>query len=136
LTATATRLLHAPAGDDTGAGPEDRGGEVDPQAVEPQGDDCRGQRAGFSDVPLIGPANSASRAITDPTATPARRPFSFEPVETLRITNMRISVRMNSSTNDWKKSPAGRVTPSVAWVGNVSRRVTLARTAPSNWLMT
>jgi hypothetical protein len=38
--------------------------------------------------------------MTDPTATPARTPFSFEPVETERITNIRTAVRMNSRTKD------------------------------------
>ena len=72
------------------------------------------ERAGFIEAPLMGPANKASRAITDPTATPASTPFSFEPVETLRITNMRISVRMNSNTNDCSAPPAGSVAPRVS----------------------
>src|SRR5262249_47533982 len=80
------------------------------------------ERAGFIDAPEIGPANSASKAITDPTATPARTPFSFEPVETLRMTNISRKVSMNSSTNDWRAPPAGRVAPSVGFVGNISRR--------------
>ena len=32
---------------------------------------------------------------------------SFDPVDTMRITNMSISVRINSSTNDWEASPGG-----------------------------
>jgi hypothetical protein len=47
------------------------------------------ERGGFIDAPDTGPANSASRAITDPTATPAMTPFSLAPVETLRITNIK-----------------------------------------------
>ena len=50
--------------------------------------------------PQIGPANMASNPITAPTAMPAVIPFSAAPVETLRITNMRIAVRINSRTND------------------------------------
>src|SRR5262245_43371289 len=92
------------------------------------------ERAGFIDAPEIGPANSASRAITDPTATPAKTPFSFEPVETLRITNISRKVRTASSTKDCMSLPAGRVAPSVAFVGNMHHKVRLARTAPAHWL--
>src|SRR5262249_39364996 len=66
------------------------------------------ERAGFIDAPEIGPANSASRAITDPTATPASTPFSFEPVETLRMTNISSRARTASRANDWAAPPAGR----------------------------
>ena len=59
------------------------------------------------DAPVIGPANKASRAITAPTAIPAVMPFSFAPVETLRMTSIRNQVRMISSTNDCKAGPAG-----------------------------
>jgi len=52
------------------------------------------------DAPQIGPANIASNPITDPTAMPAVIPFSAAPVETLRITNIKIAVRINSSTKD------------------------------------
>jgi hypothetical protein len=58
------------------------------------------ERAGFIDAPEIGPANRASNAMTAPTATPAMMPFSFEPAETQRITNIRMRVRIASSTND------------------------------------
>ena len=57
-------------------------------------------RAGFIDAPDTGPANRASRAITAPTAIPAVIPFSFAPVDTHRMTNMRIKVRSTSRTND------------------------------------
>ena len=49
---------------------------------------------------------------------PAVIPFSAAPVETLRITNMRIAVRINSRTNDCIADPAGNVAPSVAFFGN------------------
>ena len=136
LLTTAPRLLHAPADEDARHRPRGPGPSGTPTGVEPPGDDRRGERPGrvHADAPLIGPANSASRAITAPTATPASTPFSFDPVETLRITNMRISVRMNSSTNDWTRV-AGRE-------GGPERRVdrehqpaacTLASTAPRHW---
>src|SRR5690349_8521050 len=78
-------------------------------------------RAGFIDAPDTGPANRASRAITAPTATPASRPFSFEPEDTERITTIRIRVRISSMTNDWPAVPAGKVTPRVGWSGNMAR---------------
>ena len=53
------------------------------------------------DAPQIGPANIASNPITEPTAIPAVVIlFSVAPIETLRITNIKIAVRINSSTND------------------------------------
>ena len=48
------------------------------------------------DAPQIGPANIASSPITEPTAIPAVIPFSAAPVETLRITNIRMAVRIRS----------------------------------------
>jgi hypothetical protein len=52
------------------------------------------------DAPEIGPANIAPNPMTEPTAIPAVMPFSAAPVETLRITNIRIAVRSNSRMND------------------------------------
>ena len=72
----------------------------------------------------------ASRAMTAPTATPASTPFSFDPVETLRITTIRISVRIVSITNDWTAVPAGRVAPSVGCDGNMARKVEARQPGP------
>ena len=71
------------------------------------------ERAGFIDAPEIGPANIASSPMTDPTAMPAVIPFSFAPVETLRITHIRMKVRTVSRMNDCITLPAGSVIPSV-----------------------
>ena len=84
------------------------------------------------DAPQIGPANMASNPITAPTAMPAVIPFSAAPVETLRITNMRIAVRINSRTNDCIADPAGNVAPNVAFFGNRNRRMLLAANAPAH----
>jgi hypothetical protein len=58
------------------------------------------ERAGFIEAPQIGPAKSASSAITAPTAIPAVVPRSFGPVETLRMTNINSAVRMVSKISD------------------------------------
>ena len=71
------------------------------------------ERAGFIDAPQILPANMASNPIIEPTAIPAVMPFSFAPVETLKITNISKKVRMNSKTKDCMAVPAGKVAPSV-----------------------
>jgi len=84
------------------------------------------------DAPQIGPANIASSPITAPTAIPAVMPFSAAPVETPRITNMRMAVRINSSTNDCRTDPAGNVAPSVAFFGKRNRRMPLAANAPAH----
>jgi hypothetical protein len=65
----------------------------------------------------MGPANIASNAITAPTAIPAVIPFSFAPVDTLRMTNASKNVSTNSSTNDWAAGPAGIVVPRVTLDG-------------------
>lgn len=70
------------------------------------------ERAGFIDAPLIGPANNASSATTAPMATPANRPFSLEPDETLSMTNIKMNVRIPSSISDCNAEPAGMVPPS------------------------
>src|SRR5439155_5493285 len=89
-------------------------------------------RAGFIEAPQIGPANIASSPITEPTAIPAVIPFSLAPVETFRITNIRIALRINSSTNDCVADPAGSVAPNVASLGKRSRRTPLAANAPAH----
>ena len=68
--------------------------------------------AGFIEAPQIGPANIASKAMTEPTAMPAVIPFSFAPVETLRIVSIRRKVKIVSRKNDWLSEPAGSVAPS------------------------
>src|SRR5689334_14215900 len=62
-------------------------------------------RAGFMLAPDTGPPNSASNAITAPTATPASSPFSLAPVATLSTTTMSIRVSTNSITQDWAAVP-------------------------------
>jgi hypothetical protein len=57
----------------------------------------------------------ASNAMTVLTAIPAVIPFSAAPVETLRITSIKIAVRISSRVNDWVAEPAGCVAPSVAF---------------------
>src|SRR3954466_8741516 len=59
------------------------------------------------EAPLIGPANIASSAITDPTTIPAVIPFSRAPVETLRIANINNAVSRNSRIRDCNSVPAG-----------------------------
>ena len=76
------------------------------------------ERAGFMDAPEIGPANRASKAITPPTAIPAISPFSFAPLDTARITNINMLVRMISSTKDCQAAPDGKVAPRLSCVGN------------------
>ena len=70
-------------------------------------------RAGFIEAPQMGPANMASRAITDPMAIPAVIPFSFAPVETLKITSIRRNVSTTSRVKDCIAGPAGKVAPRV-----------------------
>ena len=84
------------------------------------------------DAPQIGPANMASNPMIEPTAMPAVMPFSAAPVETLRITNIKIAVRINSRMNDCAAEPAGCVAPSVAFCGNRKRNVPLATNAPAH----
>src|SRR5688500_11555442 len=93
-------------------------------------------RAGFIDAPQIGPANMASKAITPPTATPATIPFSFDPHDTARTTNIRMAESTSSNTKDRDVGPFGSVVPNVACAGNMSRNRTLAANAPINWLAT
>ena len=50
------------------------------------------------EAPEIGPPNSASKATTEPMAAPAMMPVSRAPMETRRITSIRIQVSKNSST--------------------------------------
>ena len=92
------------------------------------------ERAGFIDAPEIFPANIASSAMTAPTAMPAVLPFSFAPVETFKITNIRRKVRISSKTKDCISAPAGRVVPSVACVGKRKRKRALAVNAPRHWV--
>src|ERR1017187_5996947 len=63
-------------------------------------------RAGFIDEPLIGLANSPSRATVDPTAIAALWPMLRPPVAVCRITLTRIVVRTISMTNA-RQSPPG-----------------------------
>ena len=73
--------------------------------------------AGFIEAPQIGPANIASKAITEPTTIPAVIPFSLAPVETPRITNIRIVVRRNSRTKDCQGEPGrqGHAEQDASW---------------------
>src|SRR6266403_3877697 len=80
------------------------------------------ERAGFIDAPEIGPAKSASSAMTDPTAIPAVIPRSLAPVETLRITNINRAARMISRISDCSADPAGTVPPRVGCCGNSPRK--------------
>lgn len=93
------------------------------------------ERAGFIDAPEIGPANIASKATTAPIAAPAIIPFSFAPVETPKITNINMNVRMISNTQACHHEPAGNVAPRLSWSANSNRRIALAMNAPTNWLM-
>ena len=88
------------------------------------------ERAGFMDAPQIFPANMASSAITAPMAMPAVMPFSFAPVETFRMTNIRRNVRISSKTNDCMSVPAGSVVPSVGWEGKRKCNTPLATNPP------
>ena len=54
--------------------------------------------AGFMEAPQIGPANMASRPMTEPMAIPAVIPFSFAPTETLRMTSISRKERIVSRT--------------------------------------
>ena len=92
-------------------------------------------RAGFIDAPQMGHANIASSAITEPTTMPAVMPRSFDPVETLRMTNIRMAVRTNSKMKDCDADPAGKVAPSVACAGKRTRINPLAANAPRSWLV-
>ena len=87
-------------------------------------------RAGFIDAPQMGPANIASSPITAPTTIPAVMPFSAAPVETPRITNIKIAVRISSRTNDWIAGPAGTVVPKVLFCGKRRCNAPLAANAP------
>src|SRR5207244_10303737 len=87
-------------------------------------------RAGFIDAPQIGPANIASSPITAPTAIPAVMPFTAAPVETPRITNIKIAVRISSRTNDWVADPEGTVVPSILFCGKRKCNAPLAARAP------
>jgi hypothetical protein len=91
------------------------------------------ERAGFMDAPQIGPANMASSAITAPMAIPAVIPFSFAPVETFKITNIKRNVRINSKIKDCMSVPAGNVVHSVACAGKRKRNIQLAVNAPKHW---
>ena len=88
--------------------------------------------AGFIDAPQIGPANIASSPITDPMAIPAVIPFSLAPVDTLRMTSMRMKVSTISRMKLWLALPAGRVAPSVSSAGKSARKSPLEAKAPSN----
>jgi hypothetical protein len=84
-------------------------------------------------APQIGPANSASRAITEPTATPAMIPFSFAPLLTDRTTNIKNKVRKISRAKDCIQGPRGLVAPrEVASSRNSNRSSPLASRAPAH----
>jgi hypothetical protein len=63
-------------------------------------------------------------------------PFSFAPVATPRITNIRKKVRTPSSTKDCPALPAGVVPPSPGASGKSTRSRRLANSAPVHWLAT
>ena len=90
------------------------------------------ERAGFIEAPVIGPANIASRPMTPPMAIPAVMPFSLAPVETLRITYIKIPVRMTSKKKDCQAGPAGKVEPRFPCSRNKTLNTPLARNAPTN----
>ena len=75
------------------------------------------ERAGFIEAPQAGPANIASSAMTPPIAMPAVMPFSFAPVDTLKIVIIRMAVSTSSSTKLCISEPAGSVAPRVASCG-------------------
>src|ERR1051326_1484183 len=109
----ATVFTDASARRDGEASTQNRSDAVEPKVIEMEGDQGgRGERTGFIDAPLIGPAKIASRAITAPTAIPAVIPFSFAPVDTLRIVSIRKKVSSASRTKDCHSEPAGMVAPS------------------------
>src|SRR5438477_964006 len=120
-----TATQHSDTGTDHGSK------QVNPQVFEVR-DITAGpsDRAGFIDAPQIGPANIASSPITAPTAIPAVMPFSAAPVETPRITNIKIAVRISSRTNDWVADPEGTVVPSILFCGKRKCNAPLAARAP------
>src|SRR5438477_1540584 len=120
-----TATQHSDTGTDHGSK------QVNPQVFEVR--DIRAgpsDRAGFIDAPQIGPANIASSPITAPTTIPAVMPFSAAPVDTLRITNIKVAVRISSRTNDWIADPAGTVVPNISFCGKRRRNISLAANAP------
>src|ERR1700728_970255 len=69
------------------------------------------ERAGFIDAPQMGPANMASNPTTEATAIPAVITFSFAPLDTCRITNMRQKVSISARIKDRISLPVGMVAP-------------------------
>src|SRR6266446_5104592 len=126
-----TVFSNATASDDRNQRARDRCDKINPEICHMLRDYGRAkERAGFIDAPEIGPAKSASSAMTDPTAIPAVIPRSLAPTETLRITNVNRAVRMISRINDCSAGPAGAVAPKVACCGNKPRKSKLATSAP------
>jgi hypothetical protein len=58
------------------------------------------ERAGFMEAPQTGPAKRASKPMTEPTATPTVMPFSFAPVNTDRMTNIKRPLSRTSNAKD------------------------------------
>ena len=83
-----------------------------------------------ADAPQIGPANIASRPTIAPMATPAVIPFSFEPVETLKMTSIKRNVSTVSRIKLCPEVPAGSVAPSFSSEGNKKRSKPLPANAP------
>ncbi len=84
----------APAPRQAERGPTSGASHINPHVMASDPPTIAGasDRAGFIDAPEIGPANSTSKAITPPIATPANSPFSCGPEATaFRTTNIRIA---------------------------------------------
>jgi len=82
----------------------------------------------------MGPPKRASRATTPPIAIAAVMPFSFAPVDTLKITKTRKKVMRTSRMNDWVMVPLGWVAPRPVLSGKSSRTVRLADIAAMHWV--
>ena len=83
-------------------------------------------------APLIGPANSASSAITAPTMTPPSARTDGSAIVTARMTNTSTAVSSTSSTKLCHGGPCGSVAPSVGWAGNIASKSPLAANAPTS----
>ncbi len=100
--------------------------------------------AGFIEAPLIGPAKRAATKTIPPMDTPAQAPISLEPVDTLRITDIRKKERITSSKKEVPQAPqrlfsnkfpnelivAGIVAPKVGCVGKIIFNRLLPHMAP------
>jgi hypothetical protein len=83
-------------------------------------------------APEMGPANSASSAITAPTTTPPSGRTDGSATVTASTTNTSTAVSHTSSTNECHGGPYGIVDPSVGWPGYIANSSPLAANAPSS----